>query len=119
MNSLSVFSWPSPLLWIAVAVLLAADANRFEDFVQAMAGLTIFAVVVGSLRNWVGKWWQRRSGRKGGPVQDDRLAELEYRLTETQEVMIALSEKIDRWEVEKLQEASGEEPKAPDIQHAG
>ena len=28
------------------------------------------------------------------------MAELEYRLTETQEVMIALSEKIDRWETD-------------------
>ncbi|NKB72548.1 MAG: hypothetical protein GKR89_36190 [Candidatus Latescibacteria bacterium] len=45
-----------------------------------------------------------REGRKGkkreekATDQDARLTEIERRLTDTQDVMIALSEKLDRWE---------------------
>ena len=37
-------------------------------------------------------------GGEEGDVLSGRLAEIERRLTDTQDVMIALSEKFDRWE---------------------
>ncbi len=41
------------------------------------------------------------AGGKEGDASNDRLSEIERRLTDTQDVMIALSEKFDRWEEER------------------
>lgn len=46
---------------------------------------------------------QGKAGRPGNPEEpiELRLTEVERRLTDVQDVMIALSEKFDRWEEER------------------
>ena len=60
--------------------------------------LIIFA---GGLVNWVNIYLSRRPGKRAAAADADtaqRLAELERRLTDVKDVMLALSDKLDRWD---------------------
>ena len=60
-------------------------------------------ILAGGLVNWVNIYLEKRSrdqvgdGGRADQIQA-RLSEIERRLTDVQDVMIALSEKFDRWE---------------------
>lgn len=60
-------------------------------------------ILAGGLVNWINIHMSRRSalsGRDSDAAENlnQRLADVERRLTDVQDVMIALSEKLDRWE---------------------
>ena len=111
----TIFSWPTPWLWLGLTLLLVgvvADAAALT-----IAALVILAAsVVHMARGAAGR--STPGGRKADPGSaeppgmDQRLSEIERRLTDTQDVMIALSEKMDRWEREGLS-------RAPDQASAG
>ena len=91
----SIFQWPSPWLWGAIGVLVLTGADSFFDVIQGAAVVTLIASGVYYLR-------QRRGDgtvSHEAPVDvEQRLHAIERRLTDTQDVMIALSEKVDAWE---------------------
>ncbi len=100
----SIFQWPSPWIWGALAVLILTNAESFFDFVQGAATVTLIAAGVYVIRS-------RTCGRRAAAAApasmtgtgglDERLQTIERRLTDTQDVMIALSEKVDQWEAER------------------
>lgn len=60
-------------------------------------------ILCSGLVNWGNKYYSSRKGRDKKAIQEEdrivkRLERVEQRLTEVQDVMIALSEKIDRLE---------------------
>ena len=67
-------------------------------------------ILVSGLVNWVNGYidikkrnreGELKLGKQGAGNLEERLAEIERRLTDVQDVMIALSEKFDHWEREK------------------
>lgn len=90
----TIFTWPIPWLWGALALIIIMDANGFSEVLGRTCAIFIVASIIHCIR-----------GRRGSGECSDargnlsgRLAEIERRLTDTQDVMIALSEKVDRWE---------------------
>ena len=71
---------------------------------QIAVGIGVI-ILCGGIVNWVNKYMegvkqQMKYGRSDSAVgSDERLREIERRLTDVQDVMIALSEKFDRMEV--------------------
>ena len=101
----TIFTWPTPWLWLGLTMLLVGVAGDSEG--MALAALVILAAsLVHIARGMAGR------SSPGSPRADEgagepaglgqRLSEIERRLTDTQDVMIALSEKMDRWEREGL-----------------
>ena len=66
-------------------------AGQEDDWLMVL-GVGLLGLTVGC----VGVYLVRRLSASGSPGFGDRLAALESRVTDTQEVMIALSEKLDR-----------------------
>ena len=114
----AIFRWPSPWLWGAIGVLILADSHDFWDWIQ-ISCLVLFASVVYYVRNRTGLGRgtdtlsatprpldQRLDERKSRcrPAREatflPRLDEVEARLRDVLDVMIAVSEKMDRWERE-------------------
>jgi len=68
---------------------------------QIAVGVSIIILCAGFV-NWINLYL--RNAPKGGKSSSDvvgseeRLREIERRLTDVQDVMISLSEKLDRWE---------------------
>lgn len=102
MKTPAIFLWPSPWIWGALGVLMLTGAEGPLDILRTVAVVALMASVVFVIRN-------RTSGRRSGTAAttastsavDDRLLAIERRLTDTQDVMIALSEKVDQWEAER------------------
>ena len=74
-----------------------------SGFLQVAVGVCLIILCSG-LVNWGNKYYSsRRSQDKKAKQEEDRIVKrlerVEQRLTEVQDVMIALSEKIDRLEV--------------------
>lgn len=94
----SIFQWPSAWLWGALGVLIVSGADGFWDVIEGAAVVTLIASVVFYLRC-------RRRGADAVPSDasavEQRLDAIERRLTDTQDVMIAVSEKVDQWEAER------------------
>ena len=94
MKAPAIFTWPTPWLWGAIGFLVVIKADGFLEVI----GNTCVVVIVASAIHYF------RERRKPGESSDargglsGRLDEIERRLTDTQDVMIALSEKMDRWE---------------------
>jgi len=98
------FQWPTPWLWGALLVIVVVEAEGIPDAVGSACGITILASLI----------YYARHRRRAAPAEpapaglEARLSEIERRLTDTQEVMIALSERVDRWDDERRQtEAAG------------
>ena len=106
-----IFRWPTPWAWGAVAVLIWSTTYRWEECVVGFCLLTIAASVVKVLRERLLSpvLHERLSSPGRGAITTDevgeRLAQIERRLTDTQDVMIALSEKMDRWEEDNRKES--------------
>ena len=104
----TIFTWPTPWLWLGLTMLLIG-------VVQDSANLTLLALIIlaaslvhsarGAARR--SSPGSSRPGEEGAdtPGLSQRLSEIERRLTDTQDVMIALSEKMDRWEREGVARA--------------
>lgn len=94
----SIFQWPSAWLWGALGVLIVSGADGFWDVIEGAAVVTLIASVVFYLRC-------RRRGADAVPSDasavEQRLDAIERRLTDTQDVMISVSEKVDQWEAER------------------
>lgn len=76
-------------------------------FIEMAIGVC-FIILCGGLVNAVNTYVKKRpkqgeSMGKEGEGIDARLREVERRLTDVQDVMIALSEKFDRWEKKKTE----------------
>ncbi len=74
-----------------------------SGFLQVAIGVCLIILCIG-LVNWGNKYYSSRKGRDKKAKQEEdliiqRLERVERRLTEVQDVMITLSEKIDRLEV--------------------
>ena len=95
-----IFSWPTPWLWGAILVLFLVGADHFAERVSTVCLIVIAASLVYYVRKRRGRFDERVAAPDD---LDTRLAEIERRLTDTQEVMIALSEKMDKWDQEKVQ----------------
>ena len=107
----TIFHWPTPWLWVGLTILLLGLVG--DSPTMAIAAVIILAASVAHVAR--GKAARpRREGRgddaRAGepPGLDRRLTEIERRLTDTQDVMIALSEKMDRWEREGVSRAPDE-----------
>ena len=92
-----IFHWSTPWFWCAV-VLLVLFANRgihFGGGVAQVCTIVVVASLIYALR-------ERRTSKIEAAEPDEalssRLDMIESRLTDTQDVMIALSEKMDRME---------------------
>ena len=100
----AIFHWPSPWLWGALGVLIASDAHGFWGLLKSVAVVTLIASVAFVLRS---RFCRTHAGQAVGHGSeqatglDQRLETIERRLTDTQDVMIALSEKVDQWEAER------------------
>jgi hypothetical protein len=112
MKTPSIFHWPSPWLWGALGVLIVSDAHGFWDVLEGAAILTLIASIVFVIRSRFGcsSAAGKVTGQATGSVSssdglDQRLDTIERRLTDTQDVMIALSEKVDQWEAERSRDA--------------
>lgn len=91
------FQWPTPWLWGALILMVVVESSGFFDAVVSACGITIVASVIHYFR-------ERRGAGPAEPQQGAlaaRLSQIERRLTDTQDVMIALSEKVDRWDEER------------------
>ena len=95
-----IFQWPTPWLWCAIGVLIAIS-RPFGGFVFAVCTVVIAASLIYYLREGRGAAGPTALDPAADQGLDQRLAEIERRLTDTQDVMIALSEKMDYWEEEK------------------
>ena len=97
-----IFAWPTPWLWGAIAVLVIINNHRVEGIISALCGIVIAASVVHMIRSAIeGRREQDAPKKTALGDQNGRLEDIERRLTDTQDVMIALSEKLDRWEEER------------------
>ncbi len=97
-----IFRWPTPWLWGAILVLFFVGADHFAERVSWVCMIIIAASIVHYVRKRRGRFDVEKVAAPDGDL-DGRLAEIERRLTDTQEVMIALSEKMDKWDEEKAQ----------------
>lgn len=92
------FQWPTPWLWGALILIAVVKSSGFFEAVSRACIIMIVASVIHFFRE------RHCSDRTEAPHGDDaaaRLTEIERRLTDTQDVMIALSEKVDRWDEER------------------
>ena len=95
-----IFRWPTPWLWGALIVFFAVQSDNFGEVVALTCVVVMVASVLHYRRERRGEG--RAEVRQGGARDlDQRLVEIERRMTDTQDVMIALSEKMDRWEEAK------------------
>ena len=96
-----IFRWPTPWIWGALIVMIAVNSHHFGQFVAWTCAVVIAASVIHYRRG--GRGEERAEVRRAGTDRDvdQRLMEIERRLTDTQDVMIALSEKFDSWEAEQ------------------
>ncbi len=104
----TIFHWPTPWLWIGLTILLVGLVG--DSPVLAIAAVIILAATLAHVaRGKAGRTRPEAPGHDapaGEPGElDRRLTEIERRLTDTQDVMIALSEKMDRWEREGVSRA--------------
>jgi len=106
MKAPTIFTWPTPWLWGAIAFLVVINADGFSELVGRACVIVIVASAIHYFRERRRRP-EENSGSHGG--LSGRLDEIERRLTDTQDVMIALSEKMDRWELEG-RPTGGEEP---------
>lgn len=104
----TIFHWPTPWLWVGLTILLLGLVG--DSPTMAIAAVIILAASVAHVAR--GKAGRTRPETPGDdasagepPGLDRRLTEIERRLTDTQDVMIALSEKMDRWEREGMSPA--------------
>ena len=101
----SIFACPTPGFWLAIALLVALKSHHFSDFLEGLAVIIIIASAFYLLGGHISRLRLRgeKASTESAPPGglDQRLAEVERRLTDTQDVMIALSEKMDRWEAER------------------
>lgn len=109
----AIFHWPSPWIWGAVTILMLTGAGGLSGSLRAVALTTLVAGAVYFIRERTcNRTGSRRSGGAHEPSAagsiglDERLQTIERRLTDTQDVMIALSEKVDQWEAERAKETS-------------
>ena len=92
-----IFSWPTPWFWCAIAclVLFANRGIHFGGGVAQICTIVVVASIIYAIR-------ERRTSKIEAAEPDEalssRLDTIESRLTDTQDVMIALSEKMDRME---------------------
>ena len=92
-----IFQWPTPWFWCAILclVLFADNDLHFGAGIVQVCAIVIAAGIVFAIR-------ERRISKIEAVEPEDalaaRLANIESRLTDTQDVMIALSEKMDRME---------------------
>ena len=82
---------------MAILGIVALNADRADDF---FSGLAIVIIVASAIY-----YFHERCASDDGEQfveggLDERVAQIERRLTDTQDVMIALSEKVDRLEEE-------------------
>ena len=107
-----IFRWPTPWIWGALAILIWSATYRWDEMVIGLCLLTIAASVVKVLHERVLSPVLHEKltspGRTAPPADEveERLTQIERRLTDTQEVMIALSEKMDRWEQDNRKESA-------------
>lgn len=99
----TIFHWPTPWLWVGLTLLLFGLVGHAQ--VLAIAAVIILTATLAHVaRGKAGRTRPEASGHDApaGEAQglDRRLIEIERRLTDTQDVMIALSEKLERWERE-------------------
>ena len=94
-----IFRWPTPWLWCALIVFIAVNSDHFGAFVALTCVVVIAASIIYHKREGREFTSERQTGADRN--LDQRLMEIERRMTDTQDVMIALSEKMDRWEEEK------------------
>lgn len=93
----AIFRWPTPWLWCSILGLVAVATDSFGE---ALSGIAVVFIVASAVYYFGGRGRERAPERPIGAGLDERLAEIERGLTDTQDVMIALSEKVDRWEDE-------------------
>ena len=101
----TIFHWPTPWFWVGLTILLLGLVG--DSPAMAVAAVIVLAASVAHVARGKaarprpeGHWDDARGGEP--PGLDQRLTEIERRLTDTQDVMIALSEKMDRWEREGM-----------------
>ena len=104
----TIFTWPTPWLWLGLTMFLVgvigdAPALTIAALVILAASVVHMARGAAARSSPGGRRADQGSGEPQG--MDQRLSEIERRLTDTQDVMIALSEKMDRWEREGLSRA--------------
>jgi hypothetical protein len=114
-----VFHWPSPWLWGALGVLIITNQHGFWGWIQGAATVTLIASAIFYIRGRLGRSsGLGRGGSDTAPMQSGslqpRLEAIERRLTDTQDVMIALSEKVDQWEAERAQAARSSAARSPE-----
>jgi len=116
MKTPAIFHWPSPWLWGALGVLIVSGGHGFWDVVQGAAVVTLIAsLVFGICCRFCRSAERQEAGTSAGHASghasglDHRLDTIESRLTDTQDVMIALSEKVDQWEEERSRAARNAE----------
>jgi hypothetical protein len=110
----AIFHWPSPWLWGAIGVLILADSHGFWDWIQGSAWLVLFASVVYYVRNRTGLGRGTDTLSATPRALDQRLDSIERRLTDTQDVMIAVSEKVSGRRSGLVQPVIRRRPHEPD-----
>lgn len=94
-----IFRWPSPWMWGAIIVLVCLGSEG--SFLAWLCVVVIAASLIHYMRRGRGEDTERVRMTGTDRDVDQRLMEIERRLTDTQDVMIALSEKMDTWEAEQ------------------
>ena len=93
-----IFRWPTPWLWGGILGIVALNADHPGDFLSGLATVIIVASAIYYFHGRCANGSEEEAAVEGG--LDERLVQIERRLTDTQDVMIALSEKVDRLEEE-------------------
>ncbi len=94
-----IFRWPTPWLWGGILGIVALNADRMGEF---FSGLATVVIVASTIYYFHGRCADRGKDEVVEGELDERLEQIERRLTDTQDVMIALSEKVDRLEDDAL-----------------
>ena len=82
---------------MAILGIVALNADRAGDF---LSGLAIVIIVASAIYYFHGRCASDDGEQVVEGGLDERVEQIERRLTDTQDVMIALSEKVDRLEEE-------------------
>jgi hypothetical protein len=82
---------------VAISGIVALNADRAGDF---FSGLAIVIIVASAIYYFHGRCASDDGEQVVEGGHDERVEQIERRLTDTQDVMIALSEKVDRLEEE-------------------
>jgi hypothetical protein len=91
-----IFRWPTPWLWGGILGIVALNAEHPGEFLSGLATVIIVASAIYYFHGRCADGDSEQETVEGG--LDERLEQIERRLTDTQDVMIALSEKVDRLE---------------------